>query len=126
MSELVHASATALARAIRDKEVSAAEVVQAYLQRIDAVNSALNAVVQLCAETAVASRGSSPPQGASHGPAIAFRLAWEPEACWRRMAHGTLCRRPAPHSAYHLWAGLAGSNRGRMWRLPWRSTWKEC
>lgn len=54
MNELIYASATALARAIRAKEVSATEAVHAYLQRIAAVNPALNAVVQLCAEAAQA------------------------------------------------------------------------
>jgi amidase len=54
MNELIHTSATALARAIRAKEVSAAEVVQAYIQRIEAVNPQLNAVVQLRAEAAQA------------------------------------------------------------------------
>jgi amidase len=52
MNELIYASATALARAIRAKEVSATEAVHAYLQRIAEVNPALNAVVQLCAEAA--------------------------------------------------------------------------
>jgi amidase len=54
MNELIYASATALARAIRAKEVSVVEVVHAHLQRIEEVNPALNAVVQLCAEAAQA------------------------------------------------------------------------
>jgi len=54
MHEVLYASATALARAIRSKELSSTEVVQAYLQRIAAVNPALNAVVQLRAEAALA------------------------------------------------------------------------
>jgi amidase len=54
MHELIYASATALARAIRAKEVSATEAVHAYLHRIEEVNPALNAVVQLCAEAAQA------------------------------------------------------------------------
>ena len=54
MHDVIYASATALARAIRAKEVSAVEVVQASLQRIAEVNPALNAVVQLCAEAAQA------------------------------------------------------------------------
>jgi amidase len=54
MNDVIYASAAALARAIRAKEVSSAEVVQAYLQRIEAVNPRLNAVVQLCAEAAQA------------------------------------------------------------------------
>lgn len=52
MKELLSTSAAALARAIRTKEVSSAEVVEACLQRIEAVNPALNAVVQLAAEAA--------------------------------------------------------------------------
>lgn len=54
MNEFIYASATAIARAIRSKEVSAAEVVHAYLRRIAEVNPSLNAVVQLCAEAAMA------------------------------------------------------------------------
>jgi len=47
MDELIYASATAIAQAIREKRVSATEVVEAHLQRIEAVNPALNAVVQM-------------------------------------------------------------------------------
>jgi amidase len=54
MHDVIYASATALAQAIRAKEISSAEVVQAYLERIAAVNPALNAVVQLRAEAALA------------------------------------------------------------------------
>jgi len=46
MDEIIYASATSIAQAIRDKRVSAAEVVEAHLQRIAAVHPALNAVVQ--------------------------------------------------------------------------------
>ena len=46
MDEIIYASATSLAQAIRDKRVSATEVVEAHLQRIAAVNPTLNAVVQ--------------------------------------------------------------------------------
>jgi amidase len=52
MDELIYASATELARAIRAKEVSSEEVVDAHLQRIEDVNSKLNAVVQLTADVA--------------------------------------------------------------------------
>ena len=45
MKELIYASATALARAIRDREVSSTEVVEAHLQRIETVNPKLNAIV---------------------------------------------------------------------------------
>jgi amidase len=52
MDELMYASVTALAQAIRDKRVSATEVVEAHLQRIEAVNPALNAVVQVASARA--------------------------------------------------------------------------
>jgi len=47
MDELIYTSATAIAQAIREKRVSATEVVEAHLQHIEAVNPALNAVVQV-------------------------------------------------------------------------------
>lgn len=46
------ASLTEIARAIREREVSATEMLEAHLERIAAVNPTLNAVVQLCAERA--------------------------------------------------------------------------
>ena len=52
MDELIYASANALAKAIRAKEVTSLEVVDAYLERIEAVNPQLNAVVQLGADVA--------------------------------------------------------------------------
>ncbi len=42
----------ALAKAIRERKVSSLEVIDAYQQRIEAVNSKLNAVVQLAGDTA--------------------------------------------------------------------------
>lgn len=54
MEELIYASATALAHAIRDKQVSSQEVVAAFLKRIEAVNPQLNAIVQLTADEALA------------------------------------------------------------------------
>ena len=52
MDELIYASAVTIARNIRDKSVSAAEVVDAHLKRIDEVNPALNAVVQTASDRA--------------------------------------------------------------------------
>ena len=52
MDELIYASATELARAIRSKEVSSEEVVDAHLRRIEEVNPKLNAVVQLTEDAA--------------------------------------------------------------------------
>lgn len=54
MSDLIYASVTQLAKAIKAKAVSSVEVVHACLQRIEAVNPQLNAVVQLRAEQALA------------------------------------------------------------------------
>ena len=53
MTEITSASAKAIARAIRGKEMSAVEVVQAHLDRIAEVNPKLNAVVRLCADRAM-------------------------------------------------------------------------
>ena len=53
MHYILSASATAQAAAIRQKSVSAEEVVQAHLDRIEAVNPRLNAVVQLRTEAAL-------------------------------------------------------------------------
>jgi amidase len=47
VSELWRKGAVALAAMIRDREVSSREVVQAHLDRIEAVNPHLNAVVRL-------------------------------------------------------------------------------
>ena len=54
MDDLTFQSAKSLARAIREKSVSAREVVEAHLRRIEEVNPVLNAVVQLAAERAEA------------------------------------------------------------------------
>ena len=53
MSALYEKSATELAALIRSKEVSSREVVQAHLDRIDAVNSSVNAVTVVLAESAL-------------------------------------------------------------------------
>ena len=45
MCEPIYESATALAAAIRNKEISSAELVQACLGRIEEINPRLNAVV---------------------------------------------------------------------------------
>lgn len=52
--EITFASATGQAKAIREKEVSSEELVNAHLARINEVNPKLNAVVQLAAESALA------------------------------------------------------------------------
>ncbi len=52
MDDPTTASASELAKAIREKQVSSLEVVDAYLDRIAAVNPSINAVAQLAAESA--------------------------------------------------------------------------
>src|ERR1051325_647415 len=52
MDEIICASASELARAIREKEVSSSEVVDAHFKRIAEVNPKLNAVVLLTEESA--------------------------------------------------------------------------
>ncbi|MBC7933569.1 MAG: amidase, partial [Rubrivivax sp.] len=52
MNEIIYASATQLARAIREGEVSSEEVVSAYLGRIEEVNPKVNALVQVTADAA--------------------------------------------------------------------------
>ena len=69
LAELTTATATALAQLVAARAVSAREVVEAHLHRIEAVNGAVNAVVALDAERALAAadgadaalaRGESP------------------------------------------------------------------
>ena len=52
MEELIYQSAAELAQKIRDKKVSAVEVVDAHLRRIEEVNPRLNAMVQIVPERA--------------------------------------------------------------------------
>ena len=59
MTDIIYSSATSIAQSIRDKEVSAVEVLQAHLDRIAEVNPKLNAVVQLCADRALQEAGEA-------------------------------------------------------------------
>ncbi len=71
MSELWRKSAVELAAMIRDRAVSSREVVQAHLDRIDAVNPALNAIVRLLPEAALAAADAADravADGAALGP----------------------------------------------------------
>jgi len=71
MEELIYASASAIAQAIREKRVSCREVVEAYMDRIEQVNPRLNAVVQLAAERAraeAATADAALARGESMGP----------------------------------------------------------
>lgn len=71
MQEIIFASATTLARAIRERQVSSQEVVDAYLTRIAAINPPLNAVVQCRWEAARAEASAADEalaRGESSGP----------------------------------------------------------
>ena len=50
---LLYSSATVLARAIRDCEVSSEEVVRAHLERIATLNPILNSVIQIAPDSAL-------------------------------------------------------------------------
>ena len=52
-TELWRMSATELAEAIRSRQISSQEVIEAHLQRIEAVNGTINAVVMVMAEQAL-------------------------------------------------------------------------
>jgi aspartyl-tRNA(Asn)/glutamyl-tRNA(Gln) amidotransferase subunit A len=73
-SVIHYQEASALAALIRTKQLSSREVVQAHLDRIEAVNPKINAVVTLMAEQALTSADaadsavtSGAPLGALHG-----------------------------------------------------------
>ncbi len=82
MTDVVHRSATEMAKAVRSGEVSATELVRAHLDRLDAIGDKLNAVVTRCddqaleaaasADRAVADRGRL---GLFHGVPITIKDA---------------------------------------------------
>lgn len=61
-------SATRIAAAVRGRELSRAEVVEAHLERIDQVNPTVNAIVQLCGDEAVAEARAADDAGIERGP----------------------------------------------------------
>ncbi|MFI7613003.1 amidase [Nonomuraea terrae] len=76
MSELCYLPATELARLIRTREVSAVEVLQAHLDRIEQVNPRVNAVVTLVAEQALGAAkaaDAAEPAGPLHGVPVAHK-----------------------------------------------------
>ncbi len=90
MNEILHLSASAMARSIRDKKFSSVELIQAHLERIAVVNPQLNAIVQLRAtqaldeaRTADALVARDEIQGPLHGVPVTFKDAIE--------TAGTIC-----------------------------------
>ncbi len=84
MDELIYASATTLAQAIQAKKVSSEEVVKAHLERIEAVNPKLNAIVYLAADAALAQARAADAAlargeitGVLHGVPVTIKDAWE-------------------------------------------------
>ena len=84
MTDLTFRSATSLAAAIRDKELSCRELIDAHLEQIERANPPLNAVVRVLAETArqqareadeALERGES--LGPFHGVPMTVKDAWE-------------------------------------------------
>ena len=80
MNELCFQSACEIARALREKEVSALEVVETHLRRIEATHSTLNAVVTLAADRAMdearaadARQARGEPLGALHGVPVTIK-----------------------------------------------------
>jgi len=86
MEEIVYASATKLAEAIRARRISSSEVVSTHLRSIERVNPKLNAVVQLVADAAIKrakeadealNRGET--WGPLHGVPVTIKDGWETE-----------------------------------------------
>jgi amidase len=83
MSEVIFASLAAIARAIRQKELSAVEVVEAHLRRIEEVNPTLNAVVTLAddaldqARAADTSAARGEWQGPLHGVPMTIKDSFD-------------------------------------------------
>jgi amidase len=76
VNELHYLSATELSRLIRDREVSAAEVMRAHLERIEEVNPRVNAIVTLVAEQAMdaaEAADKAEPTGPLHGLPVAHK-----------------------------------------------------
>ena len=84
MNNLLGSSASGMARAIREKKISSAELMQAHLERIGEANPSLNAIVQLPAErvmeearAADASLARGEIKGPLHGVPVTFKDAIE-------------------------------------------------
>ncbi|WP_231618787.1 amidase [Nonomuraea sp. SBT364] len=76
MSELYYLTATEMARLVRTRQVSAVELLQAHLDRIEQVNPAVNAIVTLAAEQALdaaKAADAGEPRGPLHGVPVAHK-----------------------------------------------------
>ena len=98
MDPFLYTSASTMARAIREKTISSSELIRAHLDRIEAVNPRLNAVVQLPRERALgearqadAALARGKIKGALHG--VPFTLKDAIESAEVTATGGTLGRR---------------------------------
>src|SRR5947208_2173679 len=78
MKELWRWGAAELARAIRAREISSREAVQSCLERIDAVNPRINAIVDLMADEALAAADKADAavdrNGVLHGVPVTLKI----------------------------------------------------
>jgi amidase len=103
LTQLLTLSARQQARLIRERRISARELIQAHLDRIAAVNPVLNAAVEVLAETALddAARADSElASGNLRGPlhGVPFSIKDSIEQAGTRCTGGTLGRKSAPPS----------------------------
>jgi len=76
VDELAFLPATEQARLVREREVSAVELVTLYLERIERIDPALGAFVTVCAEAALAdarAKADAPAEAPFHGVPIALK-----------------------------------------------------
>ena len=80
MSDICFTSATELAQRIRQRDLSAREVMAAHLEQIDRVNPQVNAIITLCADAAMAAaeeadrmQARGDPLGPLHGLPVAHK-----------------------------------------------------
>ena len=84
VNDLLFSSATAIAAAIRDKEISSLEVVDAHLSHIERANPGMNAIVRVLADEARAAAREADAAvarddslGPFHGVPMTVKDAWE-------------------------------------------------
>ncbi len=125
--DLLLGSATEAAGALRRREVSARELTEALLARIDAVNPAVNAVVALRADAALHEAAAADDAlargddvGALHGVPItvkeSFHVAGLP-VTWGGSCPGSS---PVP---MRRWCGVCAGPEPSSWARP---TWPPC
>ncbi len=151
MSELIRKTAAELAAAITAGEVSAAEVTQAHLDRIAAVDGKVKAFLHVAADDALAQarevdrrRAAGEPLGALAGVPVAvkdlFATVGMPTTCGSKILEGWVppyestspggCARPAPSSsARPTWTSSRWAPPPRTpasGRRTTRGTWPRC